>query len=523
MIASHDVVIVGGGIAGLSTAYYLQQKAPDVEYTLLESSDRWGGKIETETVDGFAEEPFVVEGGPDSYITTKPWAWQLTQQMGLGEDVLGTNDAQRKVFVLHKGKPTPLPDGVMLIIPTQFTPFALSPLISPWGKLRMGMDLFIPRIKDGRDETLAEFIRRRLGQEALDKIAEPLMSGIYNAEAEKQSVLATFPRFRDIEAKHGSLIRGMLAAKRGRSKSLSTKGPSTKAASANGQDPSSAARPPSAFVSYRPGMKRLVERLLDDLHGDLRLNTAVSSISRTDDGEYELSIPGGTLRATAVILAVPAYIAADVVEPLAADAAQKLRQIRYVSTGTISIAYRRDEIDHPLDGFGIVIPRSERRRINAITWTSTKFHNRAPNGAVLLRVFFGGSRTPEMFDKTDEELETAVRQELQSLMGIDAEPLFRRIYRWPRANPQYDVDHLQQVEAIETGLPAGLYVSGSPYRGIGIPDCVHQAEQSSALAIQHVSESADKAAEWQSGRVAGDGKSQSTIPNSQSKVSLVHE
>ena len=489
-----DVAIIGGGITGLSAAWFLQQQEQEngtpLTYAILESSDRWGGKIKTETIDGFAEEPFVVEGGPDSFITTKPWAWQLTGKLGLQEDVLGTNDAQRKVFVLHKGKPTPLPDGVMLIVPTQFTPFALSPLISPLGKLRMGMDLFIPPRSDGRDETLADFIRRRLGQEALDKIAEPLMSGIYNAEAEKQSVLATFPRFRDIESQHGSLIRGMLAAKRARAKGSSAKRPSAKAASANGQGSSSPARPPSAFVSYRPGMQRLVERLLDDLHGDLRLNTVVSAISPTRDGRYELTIPGGTLRATAVILSVPAFVAADIVQPLAADTAEQLRQIRYVSTGTISLAYWRDEIEHPLDGFGIVIPRSERRRINAITWTSTKFKHRAPQNGVLLRVFFGGSRTPQMFDKSDAEIETAVRDELQALMGIDAEPLLRRIYRWPRANPQYDVDHLQRVEAIEAGLPPGIFVSGSPYRGIGIPDCVHQAQQSSVLAYQHVSEAA---------------------------------
>jgi len=396
----------------------------------------------------------------------------------MGETVLGTNDAQRKIFVLHKGSPTPLPDGVMLIVPTEFTPFALSPLISPWGKLRMGLDLFIPPLKDGRDETLADFIRRRLGQEALDKIAEPLMSGIYNAEAEKQSVLATFPRFREIEAQHGSLIRGMLAAKRGR----------RQAPSANGRAPGSSTRPPSAFVSYKPGMETLVEALLDDLQGDLRLNTAVSAVAQLPDGRYELALPGGTLTAAAVVLAVPAFVAAALVDSLAPGAAEQLRRIRYVSTGTLSLAYRREEIDHPLDGFGIVIPRSENRRINAITWTSTKFNHRAPEGAVLLRVFFGGSRTPEMFDKADDELEAVVRDELRQLMGIAAEPLFRRIYRWPRANPQYDVDHLQLVEAIEAALPPGLFVSGSPYRGIGIPDCVHQAEQTSQAAARFVGE-----------------------------------
>jgi oxygen-dependent protoporphyrinogen oxidase len=232
-------------------------------------------------------------------------------------------------------------------------------------------------------------------------------------------------------------------------------------------------------------MERLVEGLVADLDGDLRLNTVVSSITRTTDGNYALELSEGTVTATTVILAVPAYVAAAILHSLAPKAAGELRAIRYVSTGTISLAYRRDEIEHPLDGFGIVIPRSENRRINAITWTSTKFNHRAPEGAVLLRVFFGGSRTPEMFDKGDEELETIVRDELLQLMGIDAEPLFQRIYRWPHANPQYDVNHLERVADIEVNLPPGIFVSGSPYRGIGIPDCVHQGQQASELAASY--------------------------------------
>lgn len=220
---------------------------------------------------------------------------------------------------------------------------------------------------------------------------------------------------------------------------------------------------------------------------------------------YDVTTAGGPLRAAVVILAVPAYTAADIVQPLAPDAAEKLRMIRYVSTGTISLAYRRDEIGHALKGFGIVIPRSERRRINAITWTSSKFNDRAPDDGALLRVFFGGSRTPEMFDKSDEELQRVVRQELASIMGIDAEPLFSRIYRWPRANPQYDVNHLRLVEAIETALPDGILLSGSPYRGIGIPDCVHQAKQASASAFQLLGEAGEKVAAGQNGAREGSG------------------
>lgn len=456
-----DVAIIGGGISGLSTAWYLQQAG--VSYALLESSDRWGGKIQTEaTAVADAATPFIIEAGPDSFLTQKPWAWQLARELGMDNRFLPTNDHMRQTFVLNKGKPTPLPDGVMLIVPTKITPFALSPLISWPGKLRMGLDLFIKPRTDGQDETLAEFVERRLGSEALDKIAEPLLSGIYNAEAEKQSLLATFPRFRDVEEKHGSLIKGMVAARR---------------ASANGSAPSSDGRkPPSMFISFKGGMGELIEGLVPRLSGHLRLSTAVTGLETAGEAFVLTLDDGSRLAARHVVLAVPAYVAADLVADLAPAAAAGLRAIRYVSTGTISLAYRRDTLSHPLDGFGIVIPRSEQRCINAITWTSTKFDGRAPAQYALLRVFFGGSRTPEMMDVPDEELVTAVRAELQALMGIDTPPLFHRIYRWHDANPQYDVGHLDRVAAVEAALPAALHVTGSPYRGIGVPDCVKQAK-----------------------------------------------
>lgn len=458
------VVIVGGGIAGLSTAWYLRKAAREagieLQITVLESSDRWGGKIRTETIAAPGTEPFVVEAGPDSFITQKPWGLQLARELGLSERLLGTNDHMRRVFVLNHGKPTPLPDGVLLIVPTKLRPFALSSLISPLGKLRMGLDLLLPPKRDGRDETIAEFIQRRLGSEALEKIAEPLMSGIYNAEAEKQSLLATFPRFRAIEEEYGSLIRGMIAARK--------KHPA----------PQPSAEPKTTlFTSLRAGTEELVHALVAQVEADLRLNSHVARIERSEVGEYHLMLASGeTLHADAVILATPAYMAAALIKDLAPLAAEGLESIRYVSTGTLSLAFRRSEIRHPLDGFGLVIPRSEKRPINAVTWSSTKFNHRAPEDHVLLRVFFGGSRHPEMMQLNDENLLNIVRSELEVLMGISAEPAFHRIYRWQRANPQYDTGHLERVDAIEAALPEGIYVTGSPYRGIGIPDCVYQAQ-----------------------------------------------
>ena len=461
-----DVAIVGGGIAGMACAYHLQEKAAgmgrSLRYVLLERSGRWGGKLRTERIDGYGDAPFVVEAGPDSFITQKPWALQLARRLGLEEEFLPTNDHKRKTFVLHRGRPTAMPDGVLLIVPTKFMPFATTTLISPLGKLRMGMDLFIPPKKDNNDETLADFISRRLGREALDKIAEPLLSGIYNADAQKQSLLATFPRFREMEKAHGSLMRGILASRRARR---------TAAPSPNGR------KPLSMFMSLAGGMEDLVGALRARLTGDCRLDSGVQAIQRNENGYHMALLNGETLQAGAVVLAVPTFIAALLLADLAPDAAAGLRQIRYVSTGTISLAYRREEIDHPLDGFGVVIPRSEARPINAITWTSTKFDRRAPNGYALLRVFFGGSRSPQMMERSDEEIVQIARGELRAILDIDAEPVLHRIYRMRNATPQYDVGHLERVAAIEAALPPTLHVTGSPYRGIGVPDCIHQAQQ----------------------------------------------
>jgi oxygen-dependent protoporphyrinogen oxidase len=476
---STHVAIIGGGIAGLSTAWYLQEQAAnqglDLTYSVLEQDDRWGGKIFTEKVAIPGESPFVVEGGPDSFLTQKPWALQLSRDLDLDDQLLGTNDQNRKVFVLNKGRPTPLPDGVLLIVPTKVMPFAKSPLLSLLGKLRMGLDLFIPPKRDGQDETLADFITRRLGREALDKIAEPLMSGIYNAEAERQSLLATFPRFRALEEKHGSLIKGMLASRRARNNGAGAR-----------QQENKTARPTtSMFVTLRGGTEELVQAVTAGLKGDMRLNCEVRSLRQVDN-RFELDIEGEPpMVSDAVILAIPSFVASQLIQDDAPDAARMMETIRYVSTGTISMAFRAADIDL-LEGFGLVIPRSEDRAINAVTFTSTKFDNRAPEGYVLLRVFFGGSRSPHMMELEDKELVTTVRDELKALLGIEATPIFHRIYRWNRANPQYDVGHVDLVEEIEAALPGGLYVTGSPYRGIGLPDCVHQGQQTAARVLSEI-------------------------------------
>ncbi len=477
--SSHcDVAIVGGGIAGLSAAWFLQQEAAaahrEMRYVLLEASDRWGGHICTEQVPAPDGGSFVVEAGPDSFLTQKPWALQLARALGMEDRLLGTNDKARKVYVLNHGKPTPMPDGVLLIVPTQFKPFALSPLLSPLGKLRMGMDLVIPARRDGGDETLADFVRRRLGREALDKIAEPLLSGIYNSEAEKQSLLATFPRFRALEEEYGSLTRGMIASRRS-TRSHSPAAPGTK--------------PLSAFVSFRGGTEELVRALQSRLTGDLRLRAAVQSLSRDQNGAYTVRTnDGAAVHARQIILATPAFVTADLLRPTAAETAETLSSIRYVSTGTISLAYRAADVPRTVDGFGLVVPRSERRPINAVTLCSTKFDGRAPEGYALVRVFFGGSRSPESMKFDNTTLAERVRAQLNELLGIQAPPLFHRIYRYPRSNAQYDVGHLDRVAALEAALPAGLYLTGSAYRGVGIPDCVRQSQATAEQVIAQCSQ-----------------------------------
>ncbi len=456
------VTIIGGGITGLSAAYYVQRAAEKaglaLDFTLLERAERWGGKVLTERIDVAGVGQFVVEAGPDSFITHKPWALALAAELGLDEALLGTNDHLRSNFVLKHGKPVLLPDGVFMLVPTKFRPFILSPLISPLGKLRMGLDLFIRPRRDDGDETLAEFVTRRLGAEALDRIAEPLLSGIYNADAERQSLMATFPNFRQMEQTHGSLTRAMLAGQR------------------KPKTPPPARKRMSVFTTFRAGTDALTATLVERLRGDLRLRTSVERIERSGEG-YTLELSDSArLETDAIVMAAPSYAAAELVRPLAPEAADGLASIRYVSTGTISLAYRAEDLRRPLPGFGLVIPRSERRPINAVTICSTKFDGRAPEGTVLLRAFFGGSRSPQSMALDDATLLATVRAELQAYLGIEAEPLFHRIYRWREANPQYDVGHLGLLDRIEAALPAGITLAGSAYRGAGMPDCIHQAQ-----------------------------------------------
>jgi oxygen-dependent protoporphyrinogen oxidase len=478
-----QIVIIGGGISGLSTAFYLQRQAQaagvPLRYTLVERDTRFGGKLVTDTIG-----QYVVEGGPDSIITQKPWGVQLARDLGLADQLIGTNDLPRKVAFLSHGRPRPMPEGMTLVVPTKLGPFLRSPLLSPLGKLRMLLDLVVPPRQGDADETLADFIRRRFGEEALLKLAEPLLSGIHNSESERQSLLATFPRLREIELQYGSLIRGMRASGRkmkdqGRKSEIeSTNSPSV-------LSPQSSVLQ-SAFVTFKGGIGALADALVRALDGRLIGGQGVAALDYEPAAArpYRVQLEDGEiLSADAVVITAPSFVAAELVASFQPELAAGLRRIRYVTTGTVSLAYAKSAIGAPLDGYGLVIPRTERRRINAVTISSSKFMHRAPDDAVLLRVFVGGSRNPAVAELDDLPLLELARAELRDILGIHAEPLWSRIYRWPRSNPQYDVGHLAHIDALEALCPAGLYLAGSAYRGVGIPDCARQGRDTAAKAL----------------------------------------
>jgi oxygen-dependent protoporphyrinogen oxidase len=455
-----DVAIVGGGLAGLCVGHELSKRSPDTRWALFESSDRLGGKVLTERIE-YEDGEFIVEAGPDAFLDQKPWARELAEELGLGDQLVPINETPNPVSILRNGTPINLPEGVALIAPTKIGPFLRTPLLSPFGKARAGLDLILPAKRDTADESVGAFIRRRLGQEALDWLAEPMVAGIYNADPDELSLQATFPHFRAMEREHGSVIRGLRAS---RAKSAE------------------APRSP-AFLTLRNGMQELVDTHIDRLDHRLRTGAEVRSIHRLPDGRLALRTDSGEIAATSVVIVTSASNAATLVEGIEPIAAKRLRQLRTAAAGSISLAIRTAEIRRPLNGYGLVVPKREGLPINAITVASEKFPGRAPQGWTLFRVFFGGARSPGTMELDDEQLLKLVREQLSILLGIEASPAFHRIYRWPAGSPQYDVGHLDRVAGIEAALPSGVTVVGSPYRGVGIPDIVRAARETAETVL----------------------------------------
>ena len=455
-----DVVVVGGGIAGLAAARALREAGRDA--LLLEASPRYGGVILTETTGGF-----VVEGGPDAILAQKPEGLALCRALGLADRLIPTSPAMRTIFVLRRGRLHALPEGMMLAVPTRIGPFLRSGLFSWPGKLRMGLDLVRPRGAATEDESIASFVRRRFGTEAVERLGEPLMAGIHAGDPERLSIRATFPRFVDLEARHGSLIRGMWAA--GRAAPASTG---------------------SAFYSLAGGLGELVGALVAGLPATRRRTSAVVTRLEPREGGTLLTLADGTtVAAQAVVLAVPAPAAAPLLAPLSPGASELLASIPFASSATIALGYRREDVGHRLDGYGFIVPRGEGLRCTACTFVSTKFPGRAPEGHVLLRAFVGGTRDPGVLDLADAELVALVRREMGPLLGLRGSPVLERVYRWPRATPQMEVGHLARMarlEAILAGLP-GVFLTGAGLRGTGLPDTIGDAQRAAAAAAAFAS------------------------------------
>jgi len=458
------VAVIGGGISGLAAAHRLAEHsrgaAQPIDVQLFEAAARLGGVIATERSDDF-----LIEAGPDSFLSEKPAALQLCERLGITEHLIGTRDAFRRTAVVRAGRLHALPDGFLLLAPTRVWPLVTSPLFSWPGKLRMALDLVLPRGGGRGDESLSSFVRRRLGREALERVAQPLVGGIYTADPDCLSLPAAMPRLLEIERAQRSLILGMWRQQR------------AALAAHNG----SGARW-SLFLSFDTGMQCLVDRLAQALpDGVVRLGQRVRALTRDGNGWHIDAVD----RYDAVIVATPAHATAGLVRSADGELADELAAIPYASSAIVSCAFRREDIPYPLDGFGFVVPHIERRTLLAGTISSLKFAGRAPAEFALIRAFVGGALRPDLVELDDGALLDRVRRDLTELLGIRVRPTLTRIARWRRAMPQYHLGHLDRVARIERRVAAlsGLHVAGNAYTGVGIPDCIRSGEAAAAAVI----------------------------------------
>ena len=462
---STTVAVVGGGITGLAAAHTLARQS--VPFLLLERETRLGGTIRTERADGF-----LLDAGPDAFLAQKPEAVMLCRELGIEDRLIPTNPTARAVSVLDRNRLHPLPEGMVLTVPTRILPLAMSSLFSPWGKLRMACEPLIPPRRGGGDESIASFVTRRLGRQALERLAEPLLAGIHSGDPERLSMNALFPRFVELEEKYGSLIRGMRKMTPRRSSGQSA----------------------SVFLSLQGGLSELVEAVTAQLpEGSVRRGDGVHRV-RWEGGLYVLRLASGEeVSASACILAVPLRVAERLVGELSSDLAALLGGIRTVSTAVVFLGFPREEVRHSLQGYGFVVPRTAKRRILAATFVSSKFPHRAPGSHVLLRVFLGGARDPEALALSDAALIDVARSELSGILGPLGTPSLTRVYRWEQSTPQVEVGHAKRLAAIEDRLGGwpGLELAGNGLRGVGIPDCISDGRRS-AEAIREFLEAEPK-------------------------------
>lgn len=470
-IEPKHVVVLGGGISGLSAAFYVQkfflEKRLPVKITLVEQSPVLGGKINT-----IQQEGFIMETGPDSFLGRKPSIIELTRKLNLEEQLVGTNPQAKKTFILHKDQLHPIPPGLILGIPTEIAPFMKTKLLTYQGKARAALDLILPRRKGTSDESLGGFLDRRLGREIVERIAEPLLAGIYAGETHGLSLQATFPQFQLAEQKHRSLILGMLANKK---INVET----------NLQLPPTARN--SLFLSYRNGLNTLVDALIDALDEEnvsLKTSLTVEGLDHKS-GKMEVKLSNDVvLLADGVIVALPTYAAAKLLPQISEIG--HLKDIPYISVANVLLTFDKQEIGHPLNGSGFVVPRTEGKFITACTWTSSKWSHTAPTGKVLLRCYIGRSGDEQWIQLSDRELINRVLADLKQIMGITAEPMFKMVNRWHRSMPQYPVGHLNNLIKVRSELSQrmpNVQLTGSGYEGVGLPDCIRQAKDAARLLL----------------------------------------
>jgi len=458
------IAIIGGGISGLSAAFALEEKrraGTAIEYVLFEAAPRLGGVMVTDRADGC-----LIEAGPDSFITEKPWAADLCRKIGLGDQLIGSNDADRKTYILTRGKLVVMPDGLMFMVPTKILPTVFSPLFSLRTKMRMAAEWFHPPHKASADETVAAMVERHYGPEMVDRLADPLLSGVYGGEASQLSVRAVLARFADMEAKHGSLGRAMLAAHR--KMAAARKGPA-----------------PPLFSSLKEGMQQMVDALVSRLDASaVRVSSPVQSVI-PQNGGWTVSAGYQSDQFDALIIATPTHAASALLQLADENLARELGEIRYSSSVTVTLGYDEAVRRSLPPGFGFLVPRSEGRRMLAATFVHNKFPHRAPENRAIVRCFLGGARDEEILDSAEDQILQIVRSELRQMIGLTAEPLFVRIYKWRAAMAQYSVGHLerlQRIEALRQKLP-GLALAGNGFNGIGVPDCVRSGTEAAGKVL----------------------------------------
>ena len=446
------IAVIGGGISGLAAAHRLTEILPQAELVLFEATDRLGGVLDTVRRDGF-----LVERSADSFTTKYPWGVDLCRRLGLADELLPTDETRRRALVVRDGELLRVPDGFVLMTPHKRWPILTTRILSWPGKLRLLAEPFVPRRPDGAagDESVGAFATRRLGREAYERLVQPLLGGIHTADADRLSIAATFPEYVAQEQYHGRLQRGGAT----RVESGARYG---------------------LFVAPKDGIGSLVAALAKRLPtATVRLNTPVVGLDRQEQDRWRIVLGEGRAELfDAVIVALPAPAAARLLSTCDTELAAQLAAIEYASCAVIGVAYRGDQLRRPLDGFGFVIPRIEKRPIIAGSFASEKFPGRAPAGDAIIRVFIGGALAPELTELPNDELRRVAHRELATLLGARGEPLWTDIARWPASMPQYHVGHLQRVAQIEGCVTQlrGLELAGNAYHGVGIPQCIHSGE-----------------------------------------------